>query len=789
MIGFRTHFCSLTLRKTSSWKTTLIPWPVVREICQPLQEVFGDASVLKVVSTRSGLRILESEISAMKASCLLRKLLAINTYDYQQCDVAVEAPHPDEVVLRKISDCYIGEERASGISDTIDQTVIPLTNNDVKQNQTLVLFCKNGLPIVIFAHAILTTHAYLLGPSLMSEDVENPLLATAEYINNMGVLRTAWLPINGTTEGDPVMINRLNENLRLYTSQGILLHRAGIKGPNLEEDVKLAPRPLLINMDTDLQALDRKKVRALLRRMDGKSVPSSTPPALETIEEWNGVDPFGEWEGESNPNPNVEPPSGFDFSILDEPPIGKPETGNQLATDSSVNSSSEKPDDFLAELPERTISEEGPSSADSTALVIDEDVLGTPSADSPALIIDEDILYLNPTAKMADLDAENTSSTSSDTAETGRLLYPMPEMTGRTQWQQREQEEDDQLHQAADTCHLLDETQLALIPRFPSPWRYIPRPPSLPQWLPGRDSNEALFYHPLVDRLYGGGPDLHARHRSWWRVLPIARPSMLRVPEPQPGKKSKDLPRFHYNHKKTRLSMGAINFWLGTLCHICGLANHPRCTCVRPSCRTQPSLPRPCPYCQEDHVIPVCVMLYTRCKNCDNLGHYPALCSLHSRQEWYHHFLIFAHLGLLTGTNEMGPQLGRFGFGYVRKAILDHPTIQRLERDATEKIQGTFSMLSDAQKDYVRKLAFVLDAYYLVLLIHVARAQLILLLRGGHIGDPEVFRGSVMERASEVEWHRHLTTPWLPNPPGQLPAPPPEALLLDDGFVSSSSPT
>ena len=220
--------------------------------------------------------------------------------------------------------------------------------------------------------------------------------------------------------------------------------------------------------------------------------------------------------------------------------------------------------------------------------------------------------------------------------------------------------------------------------------------------------------------------------------------------------------------------MGAINFWMGTLCHICGSLRHPRQTCVRPSCRSQPSMPRPCPYCQEDHGIAICVMLHTRCKNCHNLGHFPALCRAHTRHEWYHHFLLFVHLGLLTGTNELGPQLGRFGFGYVGQSVSEHPTIQRLEQEAVEKIKGTWSMLSDSRKEYVRKLAFVLDSYYLVPLMHVSRAQMILLLRGGHIGDPENFRGTVLERASEVEGHRNLVTPWLPLPPGQLPAPAPE---------------
>ena len=128
---------------------------------------------------------------------------------------------------------------------------------------------------------------------------------------------------------------------------------------------------------------------------------------------------------------------------------------------------------------------------------------------------------------------------------------------------------------------------------------------------------------------------------------------------------------------------------------------------------------------------------------------------------------------LLTGTNELGSQLGRFGFGYVGKTLTEQPTAKRLEDDCTQKILGTLTMMSDARIEYMRKLSFVLDSYYLVPLMHVARALMILLLRGGRIGNPETFRGQVMECASEVEWHQHLIDPWLPLPPGQLPAPKP----------------
>ena len=182
------------------------------------------------------------------------------------------------------------------------------------------------------------------------------------------------------------------------------------------------------------------------------------------------------------------------------------------------------------------------------------------------------------------------------------------------QWQEREQEETDQLQQAALSGRLLGEDQLALIPRFPSPWRYIPRPDSLPPWLPGRDLDECRFYHPLIDKLSGGGQVQHAQHQSWWKLLPISRPSMQRVPKPKEGEKPRDLLRIHYNHWKTHKAMGAINFWLSTLCHICGNPRHPKQTCARPPSRIKPSTQRPCPYCGEDHGVAICVMLHTRCK-------------------------------------------------------------------------------------------------------------------------------------------------------------------------------
>ena len=268
---------------------------------------------------------------------------------------------------------------------------------------------------------------------------------------------------------------------------------------------------------------------------------------------------------------------------------------------------------------------------------------------------DPDVLDLKPLDKIAEL-KEGASSMSSHTSDQQTPLDH--------HWQVCEFKEEDQLREAASSCRLLDETQVALIPRFPPPWQCILRPPFLPPWLPFRDLAESLNYHPLVDSLSRGGPDQHARHRRLWQ-------------------NTSSCSTFDAQGSKTS----------------CGNPQHHRRICVQPPRQTDQSVPAPCPYCKEDHGFATCVVLHTRCKVCDNLGHYTALCNLHSRREWYHHSLIFAHLGLLTGTNELEPQLGRFRFGYVGKEISEHPTIRRLEAEATEQILGTMSMLSDGRNE------------------------------------------------------------------------------------------
>ena len=157
----KTFLLSLTWRINDGWRMSLIPWPVVQEIREPLWEIFQDGEVLKLIVTESALKILEAEISEMKASGLLRQLLDINTYDYQQCSVSVESPHPDDVILLRVADCYLGKEKNYGISEIMKHIVIPMTSQDIDSQDTAALFVWSGLPVIVFAHTVLTVHAYL----------------------------------------------------------------------------------------------------------------------------------------------------------------------------------------------------------------------------------------------------------------------------------------------------------------------------------------------------------------------------------------------------------------------------------------------------------------------------------------------------------------------------------------------------------------------------------------------------------------------------------------------------
>ena len=242
--------------------------------------------------------------------------MRINTYNYQNCGIAVESSHPDDIVLLQIMGCYIGTEKLSKIVTELSSTIVPQTHGDIHSSHTVCLFWKHGIQLIVLIHAVLSVHGFLLGPSLSSEDAEQPLFATAEYLNNSGMIHGAWVPCSGTSEGDPELIGLLNQNLSHYTSQGMLLHMTTIKGPDFHHEDKLLLFPHHNTMD--IQDLDRKKARVLLKRLHGKSVPSSEVPTLETIEEWDGVDPFGEWEGELDERPETAGSTDVDFSILDE---------------------------------------------------------------------------------------------------------------------------------------------------------------------------------------------------------------------------------------------------------------------------------------------------------------------------------------------------------------------------------------------------------------------------------------------------------------------------------------
>ena len=132
------------------------------------------------------------------------------------------------------------------------------------------------------------------------------------------------------------------------------------------------------------------------------------------------------------------------------------------------------------------------------------------------------------------------------------------------QWRDREEREDVELRAVVERREVLPGHRVAEIPRFPSPWVYLPAPDILPSSDPSRSVNDALGYHPLVDRPFKGTFSQHAIHRHQWECLPTTNAFMLKTPKGVP------LRRVHYNHYKTHKGMGATQFWLGSLCKKCG---------------------------------------------------------------------------------------------------------------------------------------------------------------------------------------------------------------------------
>ena len=822
------HVLSLTTVNGHSWTTRLLPWNVAVSLKDELKEIFYSQQFLKVIRTADCETRIVMDIAGIICVIRARALMALNVYDYSKADPSYSDRDDDVTALNKVTRLYVSEICANEMRES------PVfVDEGIMQPRSAWYFGRRAafLPLLFF-HGVATCHGLLLGPSQLSDDPEQILPATADYLNASGGVSNPWLPSLGDSGmSEELQIDWLSPERGPAVpwegsaqAMGIKTQERGQVGEleiviHLEEDDMGFPMEqevadAALEKEATLRAEeDRKVVQEIMKQAKHRPSPSrKSLPTLETIDEVQ-VDPFG---------PALSRSELEEVGRLDQQETAKYQNHNVRVSRSKNADKPPSPDvlwpdqvdgDSKGGLPRHQVGQ-GPKRTGDPLVQCgvrrggrrndQQDVQR--GAEHESHDIQRGTRHGERRAEGRDFqqdarcsdgrdkrrrsqqnerdinrqggrpgghqierrDAERCGDRSRevDHRRAGDGLRPIPTMERQrvSPASEGRGESGDRLLQAAVAeGRVLDEEVVAGIPRFPSPWIYIPAPKAIAP--ASRILKETLSYHPLVDRPFAGSFTQHSVHRRLWEHLPEPQDEMLATPE------GSSLRRVHHNHFKVRRSMGATGFWLGSLCTTCGRPRHPSGACTTSDRSRDPAFAVPCCYCRQRHPVSVCVMLHTRCQKCGRLGHFPALCRQHTGREWYVYFLRYVHLGLFTGVNELGPQFGRFGFGPTGKDISDNPTCRLLEEMATKKIQGTITMLSLDRLEYVRKVTFVLDPVFLVPEVHVARARLILMLRGIYIRDPGDFKRDVFERLSRLESYQRMTQPWLPLPPGQRPWP------------------
>jgi hypothetical protein len=110
---------------------------------------------------------------------------------------------------------------------------------------------------------------------------------------------------------------------------------------------------------------------------------------------------------------------------------------------------------------------------------------------------------------------------------------------------------------------------------------------------------------------------------------------------------------------------------LGHLCRSCGTDS-----CRSPNC-TPPERMQGCTYpvcMSKTHRIAMCDVLHGRCSSCDRRGHYSAICSTRTEQQWFNLFEGHRLLGYYT---KMADVYINWGFFIVFPMILDDPKLPK----------------------------------------------------------------------------------------------------------------
>ena len=295
------HALSLTSVNGHSWTTRLLLWSVAISLKDEFRELFFSQQYLKVVHNAHCEDRIVMDIAGLLCVIRAHALMALNTWEYQRLDPTISDRDDDVTVLSKVVRLYVSKLCANEMGPSIVQYErfdSPDPPSSWRAGRRAAV-----LPLLFF-HGIAMCHCLLIGPTPLFDDLDQLLLAAADYLNSSGGVSNPWLP----SLGDSDMENHLTTDWLSPVADPAIpwegsAHAMGI---NTQERGQVGELEILIYLGEDdmgfsidqeagfhgYEDADRKRVKQIMERVKKRKPASRSPPTLDTIDKVK-MDPFG----------------------------------------------------------------------------------------------------------------------------------------------------------------------------------------------------------------------------------------------------------------------------------------------------------------------------------------------------------------------------------------------------------------------------------------------------------------------------------------------------------------
>ena len=178
---------SITSVNGHSWTTRLMPWNVVVSLRDEFRELFFSQEFLKIVRTEDCENRLVMDISGIICVIRARALVALNIWEYEQRDPTISDQDDDVTALDKVVRVYVSEFCANEMRSL---SLHPTWFDAPDSAASWYVARRAALLPLLFFHGVATCHTLLIGPTPLSDDLDQLLPAAADYSILQGECQT-----------------------------------------------------------------------------------------------------------------------------------------------------------------------------------------------------------------------------------------------------------------------------------------------------------------------------------------------------------------------------------------------------------------------------------------------------------------------------------------------------------------------------------------------------------------------------------------------------------------------